>query len=91
MSEPIDMPDQPTRSGSNQPVPSRKRILEVNPTHPFVQTLNSLTTRAPDDPRISTWIELLHDQAALAEGQVADPVGMVKRLQSPLSEVAERA
>ncbi|MCB9568574.1 MAG: molecular chaperone HtpG [Myxococcales bacterium] len=73
---------------ANQAVPTRKRILEINPTHPFVRTLNTIASEAPDDPRISTWIELLHDQAALAEGQVADPAGMVKRLQSLLSEVA---
>ncbi|MEZ4449431.1 MAG: molecular chaperone HtpG [Nannocystaceae bacterium] len=75
---------------ANQQVPARKRILEVNPKHPFVQALHSLAVEAPDDPRVGTWIELLYDQAALAEGQVADPAGMVRRLQSLLSEVARR-
>ncbi|HRI08162.1 MAG TPA: molecular chaperone HtpG [Nannocystaceae bacterium] len=75
---------------ANQQVPSRKRILEVNAKHPFVQAVGRLTRDTPDDPRIGTWIELLYDQAALAEGQVADPAGMVKRLQSVLSEVAAR-
>ena len=76
---------------ANQQVPSRKRILEVNAKHPFVQAVHRLSSQSPDDPRVSTWIELLYDQAALAEGQVSDPAGMVKRLQSVLAEVAERA
>jgi len=74
---------------ANQAVPTRKRILEVNPTHPFVQSLNNLASKSPDDPRVGTWIELLYDQASLAEGQVIDPAGMTRRLQSLLSEVAK--
>jgi len=76
---------------ANQAVPSRKRILEVNPKHPFVQSLNRIASASPDDPRVGTWIELLYDQASLAEGQVIDPAGMTRRLQSLLSEVAKGA
>ncbi len=74
---------------ANQDVPSRKRILEVNPTHPFVQSLHRIAEASPEDPRVGTWIELLYDQASLAEGQVIDPAGMTRRLQSLLSEVAK--
>jgi molecular chaperone HtpG len=74
---------------ANQAVPTRKRILEINPSHPFVTSLNSIATQNPDDPRVGTWIELLYDQAALAEGQVTDPAGMTRRLQSLLTEVAK--
>jgi len=74
---------------ANQDVPSRKRILEVNPTHPFVQSLHRIADSSPEDPRVGTWIELLYDQASLAEGQVIDPAGMTRRLQSLLSEVAK--
>ncbi|MEZ4383254.1 MAG: molecular chaperone HtpG [Nannocystaceae bacterium] len=74
---------------ANQAVPTRKRILEINPSHPFVTSLNSIATQNPDDPRVGTWIELLYDQASLAEGQVTDPAGMTRRLQSLLTEVAK--
>jgi len=76
---------------ANQQVPGRKRILEINAKHPFVQAVHRLSAEHPDDPRVATWIELLYDQAALAEGQIADHAGMVRRLQSVLSEVARGA
>ena len=70
---------------ARQNVPSRQRILELNPDHPFVQALSKLVSASPDDPRVAPWLELLYDQAALAEGVVADPAGMVKRIQSVLN------
>jgi molecular chaperone HtpG len=73
---------------ANQEVPSRPRILELNPSHPFVQAVNELAKSSPEDPRLPTWVELLHDQANLAEGVVHDPPGVVKRLQSVLEAVA---
>jgi molecular chaperone HtpG len=73
---------------ANQEVPSRPRILELNPGHPFVQAVNELAKESPEDPRLATWVELLHDQANLAEGVVHDPPGVVKRLQSVLEAVA---
>jgi len=70
---------------ARQNVPTRQRILELNPDHPFVQAVSKLASESPNDPRVSTWLELLYDQAALAEGVVADPAGMVKRIQSVLN------
>jgi len=70
---------------ARQNVPSRQRILELNPDHPFVQAVSKLASESPDDARVGTWLELLYDQAALAEGVVADPAGMVKRIQSVLN------
>lgn len=67
---------------------SRARILELNPAHPFVQKASALAESAPEDAHVSTWIELLHDLAALAEGHVPDPAGAVKRMQSVLDEIA---
>jgi molecular chaperone HtpG len=69
---------------ARQNVPTRQRILELNPDHPFVQSLSKLSEASPDDARVGTYIELLYDQAALAEGVVSDPAGMVKRIQSVL-------
>ena len=70
---------------ARQNVPTRQRILELNPDHPFVQAVSKLASEAPGDERVGTWLELLYDQAALAEGVVADPAGMVKRIQSVLN------
>jgi len=65
-------------------IPSRPRILELNPNHRFVSAANALAQREPESPALGQWIELLHDQAHLAEGQVPDPAGMVKRIQAIL-------
>jgi len=70
---------------ARQNVPTRQRILELNPEHPFVQAVSKIAADNPTDDRVGTWIELLYDQAALAEGVVADPAGMVKRIQSVLN------
>lgn len=70
---------------ARQSVAARPRILELNPDHPFVQAVDRLAREAPGDERLGTYVELLYDQASLAEGQVPDPGGMLKRLNSVLS------
>jgi molecular chaperone HtpG len=70
---------------ARQNVPTRQRILELNPEHPFVQAVSKIAAENPADERVGTWVELLYDQAALAEGVVADPAGMVKRIQAVLN------
>ena len=74
---------------ARQNVPTRQRILELNPEHPFVQAVSKIAAENPADERVGTWIELLYDQAALAEGVVADPAGMVKRIQSVLNSAVK--
>lgn len=77
------------RMARNQPVMgAAARILELNPDHVLVKRANELAQTSPEDPRLATWVELLHDLAGLAEGQVADPAGTVKRLQAELERVA---
>jgi molecular chaperone HtpG len=68
-------------------VPPTRRILEINPNHPFVKEAAAIATANSEDPRLGGWIEILHDLAGLAEGQVADPTGTVKRLQSLLTQM----
>lgn len=70
---------------ARQSVTVRPRILELNPDHPFVQAVDRLAREAPGDERLGTYVELLYDQAALAEGQVPDPAGLLKRFNSVLS------
>ena len=72
---------------SNRDVPTRPRILELNPTHPFVVAANTLASDGGSD-KLSAWVELLHDQANLAEGTVSDPAGMVQRIQALLDQAA---
>lgn len=69
-------------------VPVRARVLELNPGHAFVQATAQLASEHPDDARVALWVELLHDQAALAEGNVIDPAGTVRRIQAVLDAVA---
>ncbi|MEX1364843.1 MAG: molecular chaperone HtpG, partial [Nannocystaceae bacterium] len=75
---------------ANRDVAARPRILELNPSHPFVKAANALAVGDDGEPtaRLATWVELLHDQANLAEGNVADPAGVVQRIQGLLDEVA---
>jgi molecular chaperone HtpG len=59
-------------------------ILELNPEHPLVQRLKDES----DEGRAKEWLELLVDQAVLAEGgQLENPGAFVKRLNSMLLEV----
>lgn len=62
---------------AGQSFPGSKPILEVNPKHPFVVSLQS----EQDDENFSRWTHVLFDSALLAEGgQLEDPGTYVKRL-----------
>ncbi|TJY62128.1 molecular chaperone HtpG [Sinimarinibacterium sp. CAU 1509] len=63
------------RAGEN--VPGSQPILELNGEHPLVQRLKQTS----DDAVFADLVELLFGQAVLAEGgQLEDPAGFVKRL-----------
>jgi molecular chaperone HtpG len=69
---------------AGQKAPTAKPILELNPHHPLVARLREES----DDARIRNWLELLVDQAVLAEGgQLDDPGAFVKRLNGMLLEL----
>jgi len=69
---------------AGQAAPGGKPILELNPHHPLVQRLKGES----EDRRVQDWLELLVDQAVLAEGgQLDDPGAFVKRLNGMLLEV----
>ncbi len=69
-----------------QAVPDTKRVLEINPSHPLVQTLSSLNEQGATD--IEPFARLLLDHATIAEGQLKDPQGFAKRLQGLMSKAA---
>ncbi|MFM1873348.1 MAG: hypothetical protein RL398_2770 [Planctomycetota bacterium] len=66
-------------------VPRQKRILELNPKHPVVAKLNTIT----DESEFGEWSELLHDQALVAEGALpADPAAFARRVARLMSKLS---
>lgn len=62
-------------------VPEQKRILELNPTHPVIENLRALLANATAVEKVDEWIELLYDQARIAEGSpVVEPAAFIRRL-----------
>jgi molecular chaperone HtpG len=67
----------------NKDLPEVKPILEINPTHPIVVKLASVT----DESVIDDTSRLLLEQALLVEGgELKDPAGFVKRLNRALEK-----
>lgn len=75
----------------NKPVVETSRILELNPSHRFVQNLDRLARTEPDGERIKEWAEMLLDQALLADGVVLDAANLVRRFQRVLVEMSDQA
>lgn len=64
-------------AAAGQPVPEVKYLFELNPEHPLVQRAAKLE----DEQQFSQWIELLLDQALLAErGALDDPNQFIRRI-----------
>ncbi|HET7542666.1 MAG TPA: molecular chaperone HtpG [Polyangiaceae bacterium] len=65
----------------------QKRILELNPGHPLIQNLER---RDREDPgNVAAWIELLYDQALIAEGSPLDnPAAFAQRLTTLLTSAS---
>jgi molecular chaperone HtpG len=57
----------------------QKRILEINPTHPLVQTMLSFKNK--NESVLKEWVEVLYDTALISEGsQIKNPGTFAKRL-----------
>jgi molecular chaperone HtpG len=71
-------------------VPKTARIFELNPDHAIVRGLQALVEKGDAEaPRAAEWIELLYDQALVAEGApIEDPSGFARRITSLLSAVS---
>ena len=64
-----------------QKPPKVKRILELNPSHPFLAKLQTIFRENAADPRIKLYAELLLGQAHLADsGQLPDPAAFSRVL-----------
>ncbi len=71
---------------AGQEIPGSKPILELNPEHPLVLKLRD----EKPGKRFDDWVEVLFDQALLAEGgQLDDPATFVGRLNSLLLELSK--
>ncbi|MEO8900561.1 MAG: molecular chaperone HtpG, partial [Polyangiaceae bacterium] len=71
-------------------MPAQKRILELNPGHPLIQNLERRDREEPSN--VSSWIELLYDQALIAEGSpLENPAAFAQRLTSLLTSASGAA
>ncbi|WP_245730624.1 molecular chaperone HtpG [Micromonospora pallida] len=69
-----------------QDVPSVKRILELNPTHPLVTGLRTAYEQDGDKEVLTETAELLHGMALLAEGgELSDPARFTRILADRLA------
>ena len=71
---------------ANQEISETKRVLEINPEHPMVQTLARLNTDGKTG--LEPFARLLLDHAAIVEGRLKDPDGFSRRLQDLMSAAA---
>jgi molecular chaperone HtpG len=72
-------------------LPTQKRILELNPAHPVIENLRALLDAGTAVERVDEWIELLHDQAKIAEGSpLDDPAAFNQRVTALLKDATER-
>ncbi|MBJ8346343.1 molecular chaperone HtpG [Antrihabitans sp. YC2-6] len=72
---------------SGQELPTVKRILELNPTHPLVTGLREAHAARPDDAGLVDTAELLYGTAVLAEGgELSDPAKFAKLLADRLAK-----
>ena len=68
-----------------QELPSIKRVLELNPTHPLVTGLRDTRRARQDDAGLAETVELIYGMALLAEGgELADPARFTRLLSGHL-------
>ncbi|WP_010542447.1 molecular chaperone HtpG [Dietzia alimentaria] len=66
---------------SGMEMPTSKRILELNPTHPLVERLRTQYSEAPTSPELKDTARLISGAAVLAEGgTLTDPAAFAKLL-----------
>jgi molecular chaperone HtpG len=72
-------------------VPKTSRIFELNLEHPIVRALQALVAKGDAEaPRVADWVEILYDQALVAEGApIEDPSGFARRITSLLSAASQ--
>ncbi|MBD3653615.1 molecular chaperone HtpG [Kangiella sp.] len=82
-----DMPLQIVKmmQAAGQPVPDVKPVFELNPEHALIQ----LVEKEQDKDQFNEWVDVLFDQAQLAEaGQLEDPASFATKLNKLLLKLA---
>lgn len=82
-----DMPLQIVKmmQAAGQPVPDVKPVFELNPEHALIQ----LVEKEQDQEQFNEWVDVLFDQAQLAEaGQLEDPASFATKLNKLLLKLA---
>jgi molecular chaperone HtpG len=73
-------------------VPDTKRVLEVNRDHAVIVSLRKLALVDPNSPKLTDWVELLFDQALIAEGSPPENPGLfAKRMAQLLTDASDAA
>ncbi len=71
---------------AGQALPESKRVLEINMSHPLIVKMDAQS----DEARFEDMVELIYEQAQLAEGsQLEDPAGYVDRINKLLVNLLE--
>jgi molecular chaperone HtpG len=69
-------------------VPENKRILEINPEHALIKHLAQTHETDAESAQLKEWVELLYEQALLAEGSpIQDPNRFARRVISLMEQV----
>ncbi len=75
-----------------QEVPVAKRILEINGNHPIFLNLQDIYKKDPKNKQLEEWVNVLYDQALIAEGQIIkNPVDYLKRVNDLLETASSTA
>jgi molecular chaperone HtpG len=65
----------------NQEMPKTKRILELNPDHPLVDSLQKLYDQDSKSTKLGEYASLLYDQAMLTDGcAIPDPLNFSRKI-----------
>ncbi len=63
-----------------QELPPQKRILEINPEHPLVASMNTLFEKNKKSSTLEDYVHLLYDQALVLEGSKPKDPGAFSKL-----------
>jgi molecular chaperone HtpG len=74
-----------------QKVTDQKRILEINPSHPLVESMNRIFENDKTSPALKDYAKLLFEQALVLEGaKPKDPIGLAKIISRLMVEHSTR-
>ena len=73
-----------------QVVPAVKRTLEINPSHPVLEAMNTIFEKTGKSPLLDEYVALIYDQALLLEGsKPKDPAAFAKSIAKLMTENAK--